>query len=214
MADEILNDAVEEEVPEEGVEEEVEEESPDEVRTFEYEPVTPEYGDDEVAALQAYVRNAAAQLQQYQNALRQYELQGLDEPEKEKVLLQQQQQALAQQEYAMKEWYAKNQLYNYYKQWAPEDRLAGTEPMQWQHSALSYLHETALHYYNEAERLANEVKSLRRGLNPGSTPPRVSTGSGAPPAKKSLWDMNWDQIQAFKNAAVLGQVGPEDYPAI
>lgn len=211
------NEELAQDVPEEQLD--TEDTDVTEVEEQQEEYVAPEaqgqtYTADEVSALQQYVRQAAQQIQQYQQQLQQYELAGMDEDERQAAVLQQQQQSLSQREQQLQEWYATNQWYNYYKGWVPQEALQGQDPVSWQHSALTYLYQQSQAAMKESAKLKAENASLRKALNPGQQPPKVSTGSGAPVGKKSLWDMTWDEMESMKNAALLGQLDPNDYPSI
>lgn len=172
-----------------------------------------EYSQDEVAALQAYVQQAAAQMQQYQQQLRQYEMAELDDDERNARLYQQQAEALSQREAELQEWYARNQWYQYYNQWVPEGTVTGEDPVQWQHSVLSHLYTENQTQARELAKLRSEVEALKRvGVQPAA--PKVTTQGGAPAPRKSVWDMSWEEMEALKEAALMGTVSPTDFPGV
>jgi hypothetical protein len=174
---------------------------------------TRDYSPQEVTALQQYVQQAAAQMQQYQQQLQQYQMAELSDEERAQAQVRQQSDQLSQREAQLNDWYARNQWYQYYNKWVPEGTIQGDDPVAWQHSALAHLYESNETMKRENAKLTKEVEALRKATQ--ATPaPKVSTQGGAPVLKKALWDMSWEEMTALKDAALLGQVGPDDYPSV
>lgn len=130
------------------------------------------------------------QLNDQKKKLQEYELQGLSQEERERKLLEQQQQQLTQREQQLQQTQYANQLYNYYRQFVPEETFRqAANPAQAQHNVLTHLHK-------ENQSLKQQIDALKKSIKMRPAEP-VGGGGQRPrnPNTVNIDDLTPEQVQ-------------------
>jgi hypothetical protein len=156
----------------------------------------------------AYSDQARAN-EEMRQMLEKYETSSMNDEEKARYELdkrardlQVREQQLAQTRYA-------NELYSYYSQFVPADKIVGNDPADWQHSVLTTMQ-------SEISTLRKQVAALKGTAKPGTNAPKVGTGGGqgTQGAQKSIWNMTAQERAELMDRIRLGDVRLEDFPSV
>lgn len=159
----------------------------------------------ELSWLRTEYQKAVAELQKTRKDLQEYEYAALDEGERGQRELEERARELQEQQYALQEAAYAQGLWEFYTGYVPVDAIRGETPTEWQASVLDYLADAV-------QKLFKENQALKKAAVPGRGAPRVPAQKGGRPPKRSVFAMDWDEIERIREAAESGLLGPDDLP--
>jgi L-rhamnose mutarotase len=154
---------------------------------------------------------AADQLQRQQYELQQYQLAGLSEEEQaieyarmERAQIQQQLDAMQQQE-AVRQWR------EYCTQFLPETEADQVTHME---DPIRMLHYTNSNMQARLRQLEQENRALKAATATTQPAPPVTTGGPGAPSRRTLADLSDDEFEVLHRKALQGHLTDEDIPRV
>jgi hypothetical protein len=192
---------------------------PAEPKTFEPKPgpKLPGTEADETNWLRSAVSELSRKYQAATQQLEEYQSAGLDDDERERLMLQKERQALQQEKAQLQVQYANGQWKAYYEQFeTPSETLTGDDPVQWQHNVLGHLHRERQTLGKQVEQLNKKIEALKTAAKPADveTEPVGSGAGGSSSGIKTIDEVDWADLDKLQTQAISGFLKPEDYPAI
>lgn len=166
----------------------------------------------ETSRLRNYVGQLTDQLEQYRERLEAAELADMDEADRLIAVNKRRQQELEQRERQFQDQQANSQWYDYFRQWPGVDpnsldRNAGA--VEWQHSVLTQYAQTIHKQKAQIDQLKKVLEGQRT-----QKPEPTSVQSSSPVQRKSVYQMNFDEMDSLVDRARHGLVTADDYPPL